>query len=250
MIRVSGLDYRIGATAILKDIDLVLAKGGITALIGPNGAGKSTLMSLIARLEPLQSGKIYVDDLAIGSCPNDVLARKLSILPQTSQVAPLLTVRELVSFGRYPYHKGRPSPEDVAKVQSALDAFNMSALAERRLDSLSGGQRQRAQVAMTFAQDTDYILLDEPLNNLDIAASRSLMAVLRNLAQEHNRTIVIVLHDINYATAYADEIVVMKDGRIAAQGAPDEIVTQRLLNDVFETNPKVHHLNGKVLVEV
>lgn len=250
MIVVSSLSYKIGTAKILDGIDLQLSKGGVTALIGPNGAGKSTLLSLIARLTPLQSGQITVDDLTIGSCPNDVLARKLAILPQTSDTAPLLTIRELVAFGRYPYHKGRPSALDHIKVDQALETFQLTSIAERRLDTLSGGQRQRAQVAMTFAQDTDYILLDEPLNNLDIAASRSLMEVLRGLAATHARTIVIVLHDINYAAAYADQIVAMKNGKIAAKGKPDDIVTEEMLCDVFGTDPKVHHIGGKVLVEV
>jgi len=250
MISISDLSYRIGAADILKGIDLTLPKGGVTALIGPNGAGKSTLLSLMARLMPLQSGAITVDDLTIGACANDVLARKLAILPQSNDAAPLLSVRELVGFGRFPYHKGRPTAQDHAKVAQALETFELTHIAERRLDTLSGGQRQRAQVAMTYAQDTDYILLDEPLNNLDIAASRSLMQVLRDLAGEHQRTIVIVLHDINYAAAYADRIVAMKQGRVVASGPPDQIVTDDLLSTVFETNPTVHRINGKVLVEV
>lgn len=250
MIKVSDVTYQIGTANILRRINLEIAKGGVTALIGPNGAGKSTLLSLIARLIPLQEGQITVDDLTVGACPNDVLARKLAILPQASDAAPLLTVRELVGFGRYPYHRGRPTAKDHAKVAQAIESFELSQLVDRRLDTLSGGQRQRAQVAMTFAQDTDYILLDEPLNNLDIAASRSLMAVLQGLARTLGRTIVIVLHDINYAAAYADHIVAMKDGCIAATGAPTEIVTEGLLKDVFGTAPKVHRLNGKVVVEV
>ncbi len=250
MITISGLSHDIGGGAILKDIDLSIPKGGVTALIGPNGAGKSTLLSLISRLMPLQTGRITVDDLTIGACANDVLARKLAILPQATETAPLLTVRELVGFGRYPYHKGRPTARDRAVVDQALEAFALTGFADRRLDTLSGGQRQRAQVAMTFAQDTDYVLLDEPLNNLDIAASRSLMAVLRDLVERHGRTIVIVLHDINYAAAYADQIAAMKDGRIVAAGTPQGIVTEDLLSDVFGTDPKVHRVGGKVLVEV
>jgi iron complex transport system ATP-binding protein len=250
MIKIADLSYSIAGTAILSQIDLDLPKGCVTALIGPNGAGKSTLLSLIARLIPLQEGQIKVDDLTIGACANDVLARKLAILPQASDAAPLLTVRELVGFGRYPYHKGRSTAEDENKVTQALETFELTPLAERRLDTLSGGQRQRAQVAMTFAQETDYILLDEPLNNLDIAASRSLMGVLRGLAENHGRTIVIVLHDINYAAAYADYIVAMKAGQIVAMGAPEVIVTEDLVKAVFGTNPKVHHVGGKVMVEV
>lgn len=250
MIKIADLSYSIAGTAILSQINLDLPKGCVTALIGPNGAGKSTLLSLIARLMPLQEGQIRVDDLTIGACANDMLARKLAILPQASDAAPLLTVRELVGFGRYPNHKGRPTAEDEIKVTEALETFELTPLAERRLDTLSGGQRQRAQVAMTFAQETDYILLDEPLNNLDIAASRSLMGVLRGLAQNHGRTIVIVLHDINYAAAYADHIVAMKAGKIAAMGAPDVIVTEDLVKSVFGTNSKVHRVGGKVMVEV
>jgi len=250
MIEISDVSHRIGAAQILNGINLSLPKGGISALIGPNGAGKSTLLSLVARLMPLQSGKITVDDLTVGACANNTLARKLAILPQASDTAPLLTVRELVGFGRYPYHKGRPTEHDHAEVEKALATFGLTDLAARRLDTLSGGQRQRAQVAMTFAQDTDYILLDEPLNNLDIAASRSLMRVLRDLAAAHERTIVIVLHDINYAAAYADLIVAMKDGQIVAKGTPDDIVTEPVLKEVFGTDPKVHRIDGRVMIEV
>lgn len=250
MITITGLNHDRDGTPTLRDINLTLNAGGVTALIGPNGAGKSTLLALISRLIPIQQGQITVDDLRIGACANDVLARKLAILPQSSDAAPLLTVRELVSFGRYPYHKGRPAAQDRAKVSAAIEAFGLQDLAERRLDTLSGGQRQRAQVAMTFAQDTDYILLDEPLNNLDIAASRALMAVLRDLAAQHGRTIVIVLHDINYAAAYADQIVAMKDGRIAATGTPSDILNAELLREVFDTDPLVHRIGDKVLVEV
>ncbi|MBB3995964.1 iron complex transport system ATP-binding protein [Sulfitobacter undariae] len=250
MIVISDVDYFIGPVKILDGVNLELPKGGISALIGPNGAGKSTLLSLIARLMPLQAGTITVDDLTVGACPNNTLARRLAILPQASDAAPLLTVRELVGFGRYPYHKGRPTPDDHAKVEDALEAFGLVPFADRRLDTLSGGQRQRAQVAMTYAQDTGYILLDEPLNNLDIAASRSLMRVLRELAAAHDRTIVIVLHDINYAAAYADLIVAMKGGKIVAKGTPDEIVTEDILKEVFDTDPKVHRIDGKVMIEV
>ncbi|MEP5154656.1 ATP-binding cassette domain-containing protein [Planktotalea sp.] len=250
MITITDLSYSIGKTTILDGIDLTLPKGGITALIGPNGAGKSTLLSLIARLNPLQNGRITVDDLTIGACSNAVLARKLAILPQASDTAPLLSIRELVTFGRYPYHHGRPGAADHEKVEQALETFGLAELADRRLDILSGGQRQRAQVAMTYAQDTDYILLDEPLNNLDIAASRALMGILQDLAKAHGRTIVIVLHDINYAAAYADLIVAMKDGKIAQTGTPDAIVTDDFLRDVFDTDPKVHRIDGKVMVEV
>ncbi|WP_394197730.1 iron ABC transporter ATP-binding protein [Litoreibacter albidus] len=246
MIKVSHVTHRIGGATILSDVSVELAAGGVTALIGPNGAGKSTLLSLIARLIPLQSGSITVDDLTIGACPSDVLARKLAILPQTADAAPRLTVRDLVSFGRYPYHKGRGTEEDAQIVAQTLHRFGLNDLAGRQLDTLSGGQRQRAQVAMIHAQSTDYVLLDEPLNNLDIAASRSLMRMLRALG----RTVVIVLHDINYASSYADQIVAMKDGRIHAVGTPADVVTEDLLADVFGTRATVHQIDGRPLVQV
>lgn len=250
MIIVSDLNFDRGPKPILRDIDLTIETGGITALIGPNGAGKSTLLSLIARLIPLQSGTIMVDDLQIGACASAALARRLAIMPQANDTAPLLTVRELVGFGRYPYHRGRPNDDDRRRVETALQTFDLLPLAERRLDTLSGGQRQRAQVAMTFAQDTDYILLDEPLNNLDIAASRSLMATLRTLARDHDRTIVVVLHSINYAAAYADRIVAMKEGRIAMTGTPEMVVSEEMLRRVYGTDPRVHRIGGRVLVAV
>lgn len=250
MISVSNVTYHAEGTLILDDVSLTVPKGGVTALVGPNGAGKSTLLSLMARLIPMQSGYIQIDDLVIGQCATDQLAKRLSILPQTGEAAPRLTVRDLIGFGRYPYHKGRPSEQDHLRVSEALKEFQLETLSERSLDTLSGGQRQRALVAMTFVQDTDYMLLDEPLNNLDIAASRSLMALLRELAQNHNRTIVIVLHDINYACSYADNIVTMRAGKIGAIGAPSEIVTSTMLSDVFDTIADVHTINDQPVVLV
>ena len=250
MIKVTGLSHSIGETRILRDIDITIPKGEITALIGPNGAGKSTLLSLIARLVKHRSGRITVDELEVGNCTSNMLARRLSILPQTPEIAPRLSVAELVSFGRYPHHLGRPSAQDRARVTEALAVFTLEELAGRPLDTLSGGQRQRALLAMIFAQDTDYLLLDEPLNNLDIAASRSLMALLRRLSREHARTVVIVLHDINYACAYADWIVTLRDGRIGPQGRPSELVTDALIEDVFGTDASVHDIGNLKYVAV
>lgn len=250
MIRIENLNHSYGDTPILTDITVDIPRGGITALVGANGAGKSTLLSLIARLMPIQSGKITVDDLVVGDCPTDELARKLAILPQSSDLAPRLTVHELVGFGRYPHHKGRPRAEDRAKVDEAIAAFALDDIAHRPLDTLSGGQRQRAQIAMTYAQDTDFVLLDEPLNNLDIAASRALMQLLRTLVHDHNRTIITVLHDINYACGYADHMVTLIDARLGATGAPSQIVDGALMNSIFATDAEVHQINGQPVVLV
>ncbi len=259
MISIEAVSHAYGATPILSGLTLDIPRGGVTALVGPNGAGgKSTLLGgLIARLmPPLQSGRITVDGLDVSTTPpTDQLARRLAILPpQASEAAPpRLTVAELVSFGRYPHHKGRPGAEDRAMVQAALHAFDLEDLADRPLDNLSGGQRQRAHVAMTYAQDTEFVLLDEPLNNLDIAASRSLMQLLRRVAHEHGRTIVTVLHDINYACAYADHMVTLRGGGGALggpMGAPDQIVTDGLLDEVFGTPARVHRVEDRVTVLV
>ncbi|WP_373636753.1 ABC transporter ATP-binding protein [Yoonia sp. BS5-3] len=250
MIRVQDVSYEIDGTQVLTDVSVDIAKGGITALIGPNGAGKSTLLSLIARLQQLQNGAIWVDDMQIGNCADRVLAQHLSILPQMAAQTPRLTVQELVAFGRYPYHRGRPGAEDDAQVARALQVFELSELAQRPLEALSGGQRQRAQIAMIFAQDTDYVLLDEPLNNLDIAASRSLMWTLQHMCRDHGKTIVIVLHDINVASRYADMIVAMKGGQIVRHGSPTQIVDAGLVRDVFGTDAPVVEVNGERLVMI
>ncbi|WP_204115223.1 ABC transporter ATP-binding protein [Shimia biformata] len=250
MIRVDGLSYRIGEQHILSDISLDLPRGGISALVGPNGAGKSTLLSLIARLIPIQTGRITVDDLVVGQCASDILARKLAILPQSDDIAPRLTVRELIGFGRFPHHKGRPGVDDRRKVDAAIEAFDLEPLQHRPLDTLSGGQRQRSLIAMAFAQDTDYLLLDEPLNNLDIAASRSLMARLRDLAEVNNRSIVVVLHDLNFACGYADFLVALTAGRIGAMGPPSTVVTSQMVAKVFGTKAPVIRVGDRPLVQV
>lgn len=250
MIRIDSVSLRLGNVDVLHDITIGIPKGGVSALVGPNGAGKSTLLSLIARLRSLQSGRIQVDDLEVGACSNDVLARKLSILPQASDVAPRLTVRELIGFGRYPHNRGRPTRADHDKVSEAIGAFDLHDLSERPLDTLSGGQRQRAQVAMIYAQDTEYILLDEPLNNLDIAASRFLMRLLRRLAKGEGRTIIVVLHDINYACGYADHLVALKNGCVVAEGVPFDVVDNAFMERVFETDARVHAADGRPVVWV
>ncbi|UHS63371.1 ATP-binding cassette domain-containing protein [Agrobacterium vaccinii] len=233
MIRIEHVSLHYGAAQILKDISVTLPKGGITALIGPNGAGKSSLLGLMARLQPLQTGSISVDDLPIGSTPTRDLAKKLAILRQDNQVASRLTVKELVGFGRFPHNRGHQSQGDIDMIEEALRLFDLSDLSGRFLETLSGGQRQRALVAMSFCQDTDYLLLDEPLNNLDMYFSQELMRSLRKIADEDAKTIVIVLHDINYASGFADRIIGMRNGEIVADGSPRDIMTSETLHSIY-----------------
>lgn len=250
MIRIEDLYHSIDGAAILNGIDLTLPAGGVTALIGPNGAGKSTLLSLIARLLRVQRGRIRVGDLVVGEASDRDLARMLAVMAQTTHVAARLRVGELVGFGRYPWHRGRPGAEDHAHVARALERFDLTGLQHRFLDEISGGQRQRAFVAMAVAQDTPYLLLDEPLNNLDIAAARDLMGLVRRLAEEDGRTVIVVLHDINYATAFADHLVVLKAGRVMAEGAPSGIVTEPLLRECFGTDARIAQVDGRPVVLV
>ncbi|MEY8829285.1 ABC transporter ATP-binding protein [Sedimentitalea sp. XS_ASV28] len=250
MISIRGVKHSIQGKPILQDINLDLPRGGVTALIGPNGAGKSTLLSLIARLQPLGTGTIRIDALQIGACSDAALARVLAIMPQSAQISARLRVGEAVMMGRYPWHRGRPGKRDGDIVAETLRLFSLTSLADRFLDEISGGQRQRAMVAMAYAQETDYLLLDEPLNNLDIAASRHLMRLLRQMADTGRKSIVIVLHDINYAAAFADRVVVMREGRIVADGAPGAVITPALMGDVFETDAKVHLVDDRPVVLV
>ena len=250
MIDIQTVSHQIDGQPILNEVSLQVNKGGVVALIGPNGAGKSTLLSLIARLLPLQAGAIRIDDLQIGTASDNALAQTLAILPQDLSVASRLTIRDLVGFGRYPYHRGHPTSADNDIIEATLALFDLSDLANRQLETLSGGQRQRAFVAMAYAQDTDYLLLDEPLNNLDIAASRALMAILQDMAIRRGRTVVIVLHDINYAAAYADRVIALKNGAVVADGTPETVVTEDLLSNVFQTPARVRIIDGRPLVLV
>lgn len=248
MIRIENVSFRHRATPILSDVSLTIPKGGVVALIGPNGAGKSSLLSLVARLQPLQAGTIEIDGMPVNTTPGRQLAKVIAILRQDTLVASRLRVRELVGFGRFPHGRGRLGDADHAIVDAALARFDLTDLADRFIETLSGGQRQRALVAMTFAQGTDYLLLDEPLNNLDMYYARELMRSLRTVADANRKTVVIVLHDINQASAHADRIVAMKDGRIVADGTPTDILTPDQLEAVFGFRMRVETIEDKPFV--
>jgi iron complex transport system ATP-binding protein len=248
MIEISGVSLTLGGSRILDDVSLTVPKGGVTALVGPNGAGKSSLLSLIARLQPLQSGRITVDGLAVDTTPSRELAKVMAILRQDPGVASRLRVAELVGFGRFPHHRGRLTAQDREIVAASLEQFDLGDLSLRFIDTLSGGQRQRALVAMTFCQGTDYILLDEPLNNLDMFHARNLMRTLRRIADEHGKTVLIVLHDINHAAAHADRIVAMKDGAVVASGDTEAIIRPDVLESIFGFPMLVERVAGRLAV--
>ncbi|MFL5194708.1 MAG: ABC transporter ATP-binding protein, partial [Microvirga sp.] len=232
MIEISKVSKAYGDAIVVRDVSLQLPRRGVTSIIGPNGAGKSTLLSMISRLLPMSAGTVTVDGLDVTQTPSDILARRLSILRQDNRVSSRLTVRDLVEFGRYPYSKGRLTTEDRAHAARAIGYLDLEPLADRFLDELSGGQRQRAYVAMVLCQDTEYVLFDEPLNNLDMKHAVGMMKLLRRAADELGKTIVLVLHDINFASCYSDYLVAMRDGAVVHHGTPAEIMTGPVIRAV------------------
>jgi len=216
-------------------VTLDIPTGGITALVGPNGAGKSTLLTMIGRLLAIDSGTVEIGRMDVANAKSKDLAKIVSILRQENHFVTRLTVRQLVGFGRFPHSGGRLTAADEEIITKYIDFFGLQQLEGRFLDQLSGGQRQRAYVAMVLCQETEYVLLDEPLNNLDIAHSVEMMQHLHQAAHELGRTIVIVLHDINFAARYADYICAAKDGQIAAFGTAEEVMQDDLLTEIFNT---------------
>ena len=235
MITLTGVRKEYSSEVTIGPVDLRIPKGGVTALVGPNGAGKSTLLTMIGRLLGLDQGTIDIAGHDVSKTASKDLAKVVSILRQENHFVTRLTVRQLVAFGRFPHSKGRLTVTDEEIVSRAIDFLALTDLEHRYLDQLSGGQRQRAYVAMVLCQDTEYVLLDEPLNNLDMRHSVQMMKHLRRAAEELERTIVIVLHDINFAGHYADHICAVKDGSVVEFGTPAEIMTDDVLTRVFET---------------
>jgi iron complex transport system ATP-binding protein len=228
-----------GDLRVLGPVTLEIPAGGVTALVGPNGAGKSTLLTIAGRLLDPSTGTASVGGHDVQRTPSRELAKVVSILRQENHFVTRLTVRQLVGFGRFPYSQGRLTAADREAVDAALEFLDLVPLAERYLDELSGGQRQRAYVAMVLAQETDYLLLDEPLNNLDMKHAVAMMKQLRRAADDLGRTIVIVLHDINFAAAYADRVVALRDGRVEHVGTPAEFMVPEVLERVFDTPMQV-----------
>lgn len=245
MIEITSVTKRYGTTPVVDDVTATIRKGGITSLIGPNGAGKSTLLGMMSRLLKTDAGTITIDGLDVTTTPGDVLARKLAILRQQNYFEARLTVEDLVTFGRFPYCKGRPTVEDKKFIDRAIEYLELNDLRYRFLHELSGGQQQRAFVSMVLAQDTDYLLLDEPLNNLDMRHSIAMMQQLRHIVNDLNKTVVIVLHDINFASWYSDEILAMRDGRIVYHAGPEVVITPKALMDLYDVEVTVETIQGK-----
>lgn len=244
MIEIKGLSKSFGKKSVVEDVTLKIHAKTITSFIGPNGAGKSTLLSMVSRLLDADTGEVLLDQSNVKKMKSDAFAKRVAILKQSNHLNVRLTVRELVAFGRYPYSKGRLNAEDHKLVDKALDYMNLTEMQDMFLDELSGGQKQRAFISMVIAQDTEYILLDEPLNNLDMKHSVQIMKILRKLVDDLGKTVVIVLHDINFASVYSDRIVALKNGRLVKDGPTEEIINSESLREVYDMHIPVQVQDG------
>lgn len=245
MIQINNLTQSIQGRTVFEKLTVSIKEGHLTSLIGPNGAGKSTLLSSISRILNFEKGSIKLEGRDILSFKNNDLAKKLSILKQTNHTDMNITVEQLVQFGRFPYSKGRLTHEDIKHIDEALNLLKLQDLKNRNIKTLSGGQRQRAYIAMTIAQDTDYILLDEPLNNLDMKHSVQIMTTLKDLCRKLNKTIVVVLHDINFASCYSDDIIAMKDGKIVAYGEKEDVIQKDILKNIYDIDLDIEIIKGQ-----
>ena len=245
MIVVKEISKRYGNQTVLDRVSVQVEKGKITSFIGPNGAGKSTLLSVMSRLLPKDAGEVFIEGVEISQWKSNELARKISILKQSNILNVRLTVRDLVSFGRFPYSQGRLTKEDWRYVDEAIAFMELEDLQHKFLDQLSGGQQQRAFISMVIAQNTDYILLDEPLNNLDMKHAVQIMKVLRRLVDELGKTVVLVIHDINFASCYSDLVVALKDGKVVGQGPVCDMICSPTLRDVYDMHVRITEIDQK-----
>ncbi|MDO5152240.1 MAG: ATP-binding cassette domain-containing protein [Eubacteriales bacterium] len=245
--KIKDLTKKYDGRAVVDSVSFEIPKGKVLSLIGPNGAGKSTVMGMISRLIARDSGLVDFEGKDISKWKSKELAKRLAILTQTNNVQMKLTVQELVTFGRFPYSGGRVTPEDEAIIQKALDYMELGAVKDQFIDELSGGQRQRAYIAMVIAQDTEYVLLDEPTNNLDIYHASNMMKIVRRLCDELGKTVILVLHEINYAAFYSDYICAFKDGKICRFGTVEEVMTKENLSEIYNVDFEIMEIEGKPL---
>lgn len=244
---VKNLIKKYDEKSVVDSVSFELPKGKVTAFIGPNGAGKSTVMGMISRLLQRDGGEVDFQGKDIGKWKSRELSRKLAILTQSNNIQMKLTVEELVAFGRFPYSGGRLTQEDREIVNRAISYMELEEFRDRFIDELSGGQRQRAYIAMVIAQDTEYIFLDEPTNNLDIYHATNMMKIVRRLSDELGKTVVLVLHEINYAAFYSDYICAFLNGKIAKFGTVEEVITKETLTEIYKVDFEIMKIAGKPL---
>lgn len=248
---IKGLTFSYGTNEVIKGLDLSIKQGKVTTLIGANGCGKSTLFNLITKNLRPNSGEIRLEGKDISQVKLKDFARQVAIVHQYNTAPADISVEKLVAFGRTPYHAfGSPSnsEEDEEKIKRALEITNTEKLKDKAVAQLSGGQKQRVWIAMALAQDTKILFLDEPTTYLDIRYQLQILKLVRKLNEEYGMTVIMVLHDINQSLYYSDEIVAMKDGRITAQGKPEEIITSELIKNVYDVELGILAVNGRPFV--
>lgn len=240
MIEIKNITKTYGNKEVVKNVSLVIEKGKITSFIGANGAGKSTLLSMVSRLLEPSCGEVIIEGKSLKKWKDKELSKKISILRQNNPMDLRLTVKELVSFGRFPHSKGRLSVEDSKHIEKALVYLQLKSMENKYINELSGGQKQRAYIAMILAQDTEYILLDEPLNNLDMKHEVEIMKILRQIVDDFGKTVVIVIHNINFASCYSDKILALQDGEVKYYDDTHEVINSDALSQVFDMEFNVH----------
>lgn len=245
--RIRNLLKQYGGKKVVDDVSFEIHKGKVTSLIGPNGAGKSTIMSMISRLIAADAGAIEVEGKNLKNWQSRELSKHLAILTQSNNIQMKLTVRELIAFGRFPHSGGRNTKEDEERIDRAIAYMELEEFQDCFIDELSGGQRQRAFIAMVIAQDTEYVLLDEPTNNLDIYYATNMMKILRRLCDELGKTVILVLHEINYAAFYSDYICAFKNGQIAKYGTVHEVITKENLAEIYRVDFEIMEIEGRPL---
>lgn len=246
-IEVRHLSKRYGDVCVVDDVSSELPQGEVISLIGPNGAGKSTVFGMVCRLLERSSGDILLDGRDVGEWDAKDLAKRMAILPQTHTTQMKITVEELVSFGRFPHSGSHLTADDRTIVTRAIDYMELGDFRDRFIDEMSGGQRQRAFIAMVLAQDTDYVFLDEPTNNLDVYHATRMMKLVRRLCDELGKTVVLVLHEINLAAFYSDRILAFREGQLVVQGTVKDVMTEKNLKRIYGVNFQIHEVDGKPL---
>lgn len=231
----NGISFKVDGKTLLHPLTLDVPRGQVVGILGHNGSGKSTLLKILARFQSPTSGSVKCLEQELASFRSKDYARKVAYLPQQTPDTDGMTVKEVVALGRYPWHGalGRFSAADKVKVENALELTSLTAMADRIVDTLSGGERQRAFLAMLIAQDTECLLLDEPISALDINHQIEVMRLIRMLAHEHSRSVLIVLHDINMAARYCDRLIALSGGKLVANGETDALITADRLDAIY-----------------
>lgn len=245
--KIKELSKKYDGVPVVEKVSFEIHKRTVTSLIGPNGAGKSTVMGIISRLIAKDQGMVNFEGKGLEQWKSKELSKHLAILTQSNQIQMKLTVEELVAFGRFPHSGGRIQKEDQEMINQAIQYMELEEIRGKFIDELSGGQRQRAYIAMVIAQDTEYVLLDEPTNNLDIYHATNLMKIVRRLCDELGKTVIMVLHEINYAAFYSDYICAFKNGKIAKYGTVEEVITKEVLSEIYQVDFEILNIQGKPL---